>query len=340
MSRKLESQYKTYKSDAAPFFFYLDVIPLDLSQYEIKHHVELLKKIQFNPIMPLPLRVDRVNNGVFSTLLRPRNPISFSIGEKYTAVINPTPFVQYGIEKLINFTEIRASEQFAISLSSEKVRKWWSATRFLYGKLKTLEEDFAAFLRAYLHHIIGAKLEEEDLISASIKYCELIRDICYQRIQEKHILVEVEDEEKLVDMYKMKEGRVQKKRFKFSKEKLLYPSFIDIEVINTRNIEYSQIYKDQYEVLKKNSKLLKYIPLLFYDDLLECMLQNLKTLENYEGKILDPSFLLENKIILLIDKNKSLSNQLAEYTWLNNFNEIDIAQLMKSFEPTFPYDLR
>ena len=287
--------------------------------------------------MPLPLRVDRVYNGVLSTLVRPRNPISFSIGEKYTAVINPTPFVQYGIEKLINFTEIRASKQFAISLSSENVRKWWSATRFLYGKLKTLEEDFAAFLRAYLHYIIVAKLEEGDLISASIKYCELIRDICYQRIHEKHILVEVQDKEKLVDMYKMKEGRVQKKRFKFSKEKLLYPSFIDIEVINTRNIEYSQIYKDQDEVLKKNSKVLKYIPLLFYDDLLECMLQNLKTLENYEGKILDPSFLLESNVIKLLDKETS---NLEQYTWLKEFDEINIDLIMNTFEPTFPYDLR
>jgi len=337
MSPKAQTDYRIFKHDAAPFFFYIDVLPLDLALYNIPHHVELLKKIQVNPIMPLPLRVDRVYNGVLSTLVRPRNPISFPIGEKITAVINPTPFVQYGIEKLINFTEIRASKQFAISLSSENVRKWWGATRFLYGKLKTLEEDFAAFLRAYLHHMIVAKLEEGDLISASIKYCELIRDICYKRIHEKHILVEVQDKEKLVDMYKMKEGRVQKKRFKFSKEKLLYPSFIDIEVINTRNIEYSQIYKDQDEVLKKNSKVLKYIPLLFYDDLLECMLQNLESLKDFEGEIIDPSFLLESNVIKLLDKETS---NLEQYTWLKEFDEINIDLIMNTFEPTFPYDLR
>jgi len=310
---------------------------LDISQYEIKNHIKLLKGVANNSIMPLPLRVDRVFNGESSIIIRPREPISFPIDDNLIAIVNPAPFIQYGIEKLINFTEIRASEQFAISLSSENVRKWWSATRFLYGKLKTLEEDFAAFLRAYLHHIIVAKLEEGDLISASIKYCELIRDICYQRIQEKHILVEVQDKEKLVNMYKMKEGRVQKKRFKFSKEKLLYPSFIDIEVINTRNIEYSQIYKDQDEVLKKNSKVLKYIPLLFYDDLLECMLQNLKSLKDFEGEIIDPSFLLESNVIKLLDKETS---NLEQYTWLKEFDEINIDLIMNTFEPTFPYDLR
>ena len=339
MVRKPETQYKTYKSDAAPFFFYIDVIPLDLAHYNVPHHVELLKKIQFNPIMPLPLRVDRVYNGVLSTLVRPRNPISFSIGEKNTAVINPMPFIQYGVEKLINFTEIRASKQFAISLSPENVRKWWSATKFLYGKLKTLEEDFAAFLRAYLHHIVVAKLEEEDLISASIKYCELIRDICYQRIKEKYILVEVEDEEKLVNMYKMKEGRVQKKRFKFSKEKLLYPSFIDVEVIDTRNIEYSQINKDQDEDLLKNSKVLKYIPLLFYDDLLECMLQNLKKLEESDVEILDPSYLIEKEIIVLLETDKLQPNKLLRYSWLKAFNEINVDSILNTISPTFPPNL-
>ena len=146
MSRKLESHYKTYKSDAAPFFFYLDVIPLDLSQYEIKHHVELLKKIQFNPIMPLPLRVDRVYNGVLSTLVRPRNPISFPIGEKITAVINPTPFVQYGIEKLINFTEIRGSEQFAISFIVRKCTKVVECNKISLWKIKNSRGRFCCFL--------------------------------------------------------------------------------------------------------------------------------------------------------------------------------------------------
>jgi len=331
-----EKKFKTYKSDASPFFFYIDVLPLDVSQYDIPHHVEMLKRVQSNPIMPLPLRVDRVFSGESTILIRPREPVSFLIDENL-AVINPQPFIQSGIEKLLYFTEVRASREFASSLTLENAREWWKSTKNLYGKLRSLEEDFVAFLNAYLHIMVKARVNNEDLISASIKYCELIRDICYQRIQEKHILVEVQDKEKLVDMYKMKEGRVQKKRFKFSKEKLLYPSFIDIEVINTRNIEYSQIYKDQDEVLKKNSKVLKYIPLLFYDDLLECMLQNLKTLENYEGKILDPSFLLESNVIKLLDKETS---NLEQYTWLKEFDEINTDLIMNTFEPTFPYDLR
>ena len=333
MSPKIEKKYKTFKSDAAPFFFYIDVIPLDLSLYEIKNHIELLKKIQFNPIMPLPLRVDRVFNGESSILVRP-NPISFSLGEEYTAIINPTRFVQHGIAKLLNFTEIRCSEEFIISLSIENAKKWWNDTRYLHGRLRTLEEDFAAFLRAYLYIILKAKINNEDLISAAIKYCELIRDICNQRIQDRHILVETKGKEKIVNLYKMKEGTYYRK-FKLIKKKQLYPTFVDIEVFNLKKVGFSQFKEKRGENLKKNSKVMKYIPLLVYDDLLECMLQNLKKLKDYEGKILNPSFLLEQNIILLAEKKDSSPEAILNYTWFNEFNEVNLDTIFESIEPTF-----
>ena len=43
MSRPLATKYKTYKFDGAPFFFYIDVIPIDLSQYKILNHIKLFK---------------------------------------------------------------------------------------------------------------------------------------------------------------------------------------------------------------------------------------------------------------------------------------------------------
>ena len=326
-------EYTTFKYDASPFFFYIDVLPLDLSQYDIPHHADLLKEVQSNPIMPLPLRIDRVFSGESSILIRPRDPVSFSINENI-AIINPQPFIQSGIKKLLYFTEVRASREFALSLTLENAEVWWNSTKFLYGRLRTLEEDFAAFLKAYIHIMVKAKIESEDLISAAIQYCELIRDICDKRIREKHIIVETKKKEKLVDLYKMKDGKVIEKRFKRVDSKLLYPSFVDIEVMNLEGVEFSNI-KDKE--LKIKSIIMKYIPLLFYDDLLECMLQNLGTLQEFEGDIIDPSFLLENDIVKLYDKEIPNPDQ---YTWLKEFDEINIGSIMNSFEPTFPYDLR
>ena len=326
-------EYKTFKYDASPFFFYIDVLPLDVSQYDIPHHAELLKEVQSNPIMPLPMRIDRVFSGKSSILIRPRDPVSFSINENI-AIINPQPFVQSGIKKLLYFTEVRASREFALSLTLENAEAWWNSTKYLYGRLRTLEEDFEAFLKAYIFIMVKAKIESEDLISAAIQYCELIRDVCDKRIQEKHIKVEIKKKEKKVDLYKMKEGKVIEKRFKRVDSKLLYPSFVDIEVTNLESVKFSNI---QDKELKIKSRIMKYIPLLFYDDLLECMIQNLGTLQEFEGDIIDPSFLLENDIIKLFDKEIPNPDQ---YTWLKEFDEINISSIMNSFEPTFPYDLR
>ncbi len=285
--------------------------------------------------MPLPLRVDRVCNGVLSTLIRPRNPISFPIGTDSTAVINPNQFITFGLEKLLNFSEIRLSEQFVTSLSTENVKNWWNATRSLYGRLKTLEEDFAAFLQAYLHIMLATKLKNEDLTKAAIKYCELIKTICNKRISEKHILVELRGKEKIVDMYKMKKGRVRHNLISSSKQQLLYPAFVDMEVFDMNKGDPSHIFKKYDKNTKKSSKELAYIPLLIYDDLLECMLQNLKTLENFEGNILDPSFLIDNNVIVLKKNKEFNSDQLNEYSWLTQFDDIDLNSILEPITPTF-----
>ena len=323
--------YKTFKYDASPFFFFIDVLPLNLSQYDIPHHAELLKEVQSNPIMPLPLRVDRVFSGKSSILIRPRDPVSFSINEKI-AIIDPQPFIQSGIKKLLYFTEVRASREFVLSLTLENAKKWWNSTRFLYGRLRTLEEDFVAFLKAYLHIMVKAKVNNDDLISAARQYCELIREICNRRIREKYILVELKEKEKLVNLYKMKEGNVFEKRFKKTKQEFLYPAFVDIEVVDFKEAGYSQFNSEKFK-----GKAMKYIPLLFYDDLLECMLQNLEVLKENECEIIDPSILLDKNIIKLVDKDTS---SLDQYTWLKDFNQIKIDSVMNSFKPTFPYDLR
>ncbi|MHA1498300.1 MAG: hypothetical protein ACTSYF_07860 [Promethearchaeota archaeon] len=331
MSPAGKTKYETFKHDAAPFFFYIDVLPLDLSQYEIPHHVKLLEKVKYNPIMPLPLRVDRVFNGESSIIIRPRDPISFSIGEQI-ALIKPTPFIQAGIEKLLIFTEVRASGEFAISLTADNAQKWWNFTNYLHGRSRTLEEDFAAFLRGYLFIMVKAKINNEDLISAATQYCELIKDICNQRIQENYILVEKRDKEEIVKLYKMKEGKVYKK-FKSEKKDLLYPNFAEMEIFDLKELGFSQVKEQDANILKKNSKIMNYIPLLIYDDLLECMLQNLENLKDFEGNILDPSFLLEQNIIIISNVDDFPSDQ---YTWEKIFDEIDLDSILKSIDPTFP----
>jgi hypothetical protein len=322
-------KFKIFKSDAAPFFFYIEIFPPDPTGFRLEHSKALVDSVKTNPIMPLPMRVDRVFNGEKSILIRPREPITFSIMDDLVATINPEPFLQLGIEKLLNFTEIRAFEKFALSTTLERVNQWWSSTNFLYSKLLRLEEDFSAFVRAYIHTLVKAKMNEEDLLSAAKNYCQMVADVCEKRIKENTILIETTDGEANVKMYKEKMAKYYKKRKKV--EELQYhPELVDIDYYNLINGDFSpsKFDLDEIKVSKK-----KYIPLLFYDDLLECMLQNLNKLEEGEKEILNPSILLDHNVIV-VQKSKDFEEvKLEEYSWIRSFADIDFEspiQLIKS----------
>ncbi|MHA1916517.1 MAG: hypothetical protein ACW97V_19365, partial [Promethearchaeota archaeon] len=266
------NKFKTFKYDAAPFFFFIDVFPPEFTNKNKPNLIHLINSIKTNPIMPLPMRVDRVFNGERSILIRPKEPISFPVTEDLTAIINPTPFLKYGFEKLLYFTEARSREKFILTLSIDRVSRWWKMTRFLHGNLPTLEEDFSAFLRAYLHTVLKAKLLEEDTTKAAISYCELIADICTKRMEQNTVLIEIKGKQENVKMYKVKELSYYKK-FKKTKETQYHPELIDIEIYNLEKIGFINPKEERADVLNElAAKEIKYIPLLFYDDLLECML--------------------------------------------------------------------
>ena len=326
-------KFKIFKSDAAPFFFYIDIFPPDLKSYKIERTLALLKKINTNPIMPLPMRIDRVFNGEKSILIRPKEPISFSIMDDLNATINPTAFLQYGTEQLLFFTEIRAFEQFVIPLKIEKVKKWWESTKFLYAKLSRIEEDFSAFLRAYISTVLKAKLNNEDLINAATNYCKIIQETCEKRINENSILIETTRKELNVKLYKEKVAKYREK-MKMVERVEYHPELVDIDVYDLAekgfkyNLDKQDVFLDDIK-----PKEIKYIPLLFYDDLLECMLQNLKKLDEGDNNILDPTFMLDKNIITL-QKSKELDNiNTQEFSWFRPFEELNFEssiQLIRS----------
>ena len=137
-----------------------------------------------------------------------------------------------------------------------------------------------------------------------------------------------------MNLYKKKEGHVYKK-FKKSREELLYPGFLEIEIVDTRKNRFKVIKNSQETFIKADSKILNYIPLLFYDDLLECMLQNLEKLNESVVEILNPSYLIDREIILLLETDKFQSNKISKYSWLREFNEINLDSILESIEPTF-----
>ena len=332
MYKKTQLKFKTYKSDAAPFFFYIEVFPFDSSLYINPHSSSLIKTIERNPIVPIPMRVDCVFNGESSLIIRPRETTSFQISEEQLAVINPSQFLLSGIKNLIYLTEIRSLEQFYKSLSSKNVISWWEATRFLYGNLYRLEEDFSSFLRAYLHTMVRSYVEEDDLVSAAVQYCQIIEDICKKRMEQNRILVEMDGEESTVKMYKKKDQTYYKK-LKKVKEMQYHPELVDIEIFNYSSSNWP---KDTTTKNRSDREEKKYIPLLFYDDLQECMLLNLKYLEENEKTILNPSILIEENIITVIDSKDYDDNFKIKNTWWDDFNNINPDLFLKNMHKSHP----
>ena len=316
--KKTKFKFETYKSDAAPFFFYIEIFPFDTSLFNNPYLSSLIKTIERNPIVPLPMRVDRVSNGEKSVIIRPREVISFKISEEQLAVINPYHFLRSGVKNLIYFSEIRSSEKFFRSPSKIDVISWWESTRFLYGNLLRLEEDFSAFLKAYLYTMVRNYVEGDDLVSGAIQYCQILEDICKKRMEQNRILVEMDGEESTVKMYKEKDQTYYKK-FKKVTEKQYHPELVDIEIFNysSSNWPKNPTTKNGLEREEK-----KYIPLMFYDDLQECMLLNLQYLEENEKTLLNPSILIEENIINIIDSKNYNDDFKITNTWWNDFNTI------------------
>ncbi|MFX1242413.1 MAG: hypothetical protein ACFFA7_14285 [Promethearchaeota archaeon] len=326
------NKFKTYKYDAAPFFFYLEIFPPDLTGFDSDRDVAILKKNINNPIMPLPMRVDRVFNGELSVLIRPREPLIFPLMDDLKAIINPSKFLQYGIEQLINFTEIRAFDKFALSLTTQKAKKWWDSTKFLYAKLLDLENDFSAFLRLYVENLLKAKLNQEDLISAANKYCKSVQAICEKKIEENSILIETTHLETHVRLYVKKIAKYREK-FKKVEQLQFHPDLINLDVYDLFEVGFApnlEMLKLSLDKLKPD--ILKYIPLLFYDDLLECMLLNVKKLEDGDNNLLDPSFLIDQNIIILQESKELESSNIQDYSWLNSFDEINFEEIIQSIK--------
>jgi hypothetical protein len=326
------NKFKTYKYDAAPFFFFIDIFPPDYINLSKPNLANLINSIGTNPIMPLPMRVDRVFNGERSVLIRPKEPVSFPITEDLTTIIDPLQFLKFGFEKLLYFTEIRSRENFFLSLTLERVSKWWQFTKYLYANLSTLEDDFSAFLRAYMHTIIRAKVLGDDLIEASIEYCQILSDLCRKRLEQNSIIAEVEGKHENVKMYKEKEATYYRK-FKKSKETEYHPELIDIEICDLSKIGFNSENNDRASLIHElNNSIIKYIPILFYDDLLECMLQNIKRLENEGKELIDPSFLLDKDIIITKNSKEMENFNMESYTWWNNFDNIKFEPFLESIK--------
>ncbi|QEE17639.2 hypothetical protein DSAG12_03476 [Promethearchaeum syntrophicum] len=202
-----------------------------------------------NPILPIPSRIDKIINGDISGLITPSEPISIKINEiEYS--FNYEKLYQNIVKNLIHYALSKFKEVSFQPLKKKKIENWWNLLIQNEHKIKSYEEDLFVILQSYLEayksYRSGLKLEE-----ALLLYCDSIITYCNKKIEQNVIKFNSRGKEKQFPMYKMNRGK-------------LYPNICEYDILNYQ---------------KKHIFQKAFIPLLIYDDLLECFLFNKQILQ-------------------------------------------------------------
>ncbi|MHA1474000.1 MAG: hypothetical protein ACTSQ5_02310 [Promethearchaeota archaeon] len=156
--------------------------------------------------------------------------------------------------------------------------------------IKSYEEDLSFILQSYLEsyksYRSGLKLEE-----ALLQYCNSIITYCNEKIEQNLIKFNYKKKEKASSMYKMNKGK-------------FYPNICEYDIFNYQ---------------KKHIFRKAFIPLLIYDDLLECFLFNKLILQLK----LNPNLSFEE---IGLSNQEELEEQLDS---LKNFKLIGFEDLIK-----------
>jgi len=172
---------KSFKNDIAPIGFYFDLFTLDLFKI---------------PVMPVPMRIDKVSNGKPTLFIVPDIIKLNSLCEKLNLSFNFELFFIMGFKNLINYAKEKYKEITFRRLEDNKVIDWFNYSKIISADISYLTNDFtfltSEFLKLYSKIDFGKDLEEYH--PEFIQYCDRIINFLKYRI-ENNIL---EDECKIL----------------------------------------------------------------------------------------------------------------------------------------------
>ena len=112
------------KSDGAPIIFFMDVISSDFP----------------NPILPMPLRIDMVTNGLPTNFIFPKKSTSIQIeNEIYTYDYNN--LYRFYLKNLIHYSKRTKLKVTSQNLGEDTIKRWWDLSRNLIAKIPTYSKD-------------------------------------------------------------------------------------------------------------------------------------------------------------------------------------------------------
>ncbi|MHA1819763.1 MAG: hypothetical protein ACTSU2_03900 [Promethearchaeota archaeon] len=247
----IPSHIPVHKPDIAPLFFFIDTVKTENLEF---------------PIIPEPMRVDKVSNSQAVLFIFPLNltiamdknmhsyhngggnkaenggyslfvndPIDLSSHiykiENSYYVVNYLNLFKYGLKNLIKYTRAKYKEVCLRDLTDNMVSKWWSESNSISGYIPTYSEDFESIIRYYIE-AYDEYLNTNDERGALILYCDKVIELCNKRIEDNRILSYRKGEIKEYKLYKEKKGKK-------------FPTIAEVDIIKYKEkVVEGKDYKD------------------------------------------------------------------------------------------------
>ena len=255
------AKLKSNKRDISPIGFFFDVIPNDY--------------FKLPPIMPIPMRIDKVTNGDPTLFILPDFKKLDELGEKLDFYIDFESFFKVGIENLINFAKVKYNETNYRTLKNEIFRKWFGKSINTIASIPDLNDAFTFLISEFL--ILYSNIEKKNLTLNSenyrlelVQYCDNMITYFREKIEQNSFKIQVKGELQNVKLY-------------LEKKKKYHPQITSIDIFDAKT---------------NRMKKMEFVPYLIYDDLLDCFFFDKKILTEEKNKINYINLRDFNKIII------------------------------------------
>jgi hypothetical protein len=279
---------KSFKKDIAPIGFYFDIFPTDFCEI---------------PILPLPLRIDKISNGEPTVIITPNFNQIHTLCKKLKLTFDPQKFYFIGIKNLINYAKLKIKEITLRDLTLKNVTQWWELSKDLIAWNPDLLDSFTLIILEFIkvfNYINENKSDQnqKDYTNVLLKYYTQMIDYFRNKIENNIFITYYKDEVKEAKLY-------------FEKRNKFYPNIVNIQIYNKKN---------------KKFKAMGFVPYLIYDDLLDCFFYNKNLLEQHQKKAINLKVYEDN---LIIKKGSTLSSS-KNYLRTTRINKLDINILIDS----------
>jgi len=275
---------KSFKNDIAPILFYFDVFT-----------TEIFKE----PIMPVPIRIDKVINGDLSLFINPNIDKLNEIFAKLDFTLDLKNLFIYGMRNLVKHAKNQYKQLSFRPFKLEKIFKWFEQSIGISASIPSLRDDFTFLISEFITIYsnikkMKEKMDNNHLISQYIQYGDRVINYFKDALEQNSITVVENGEESHKMIYKEK------------KEKY-YPEIVPVDI----------------RYLKSNKVKKKYfVPYLIYDDIIECFSYNRILLNDNSQEPCDMNILRNIDVFKEYEDTKK--RKLKEF----KFQDIDVGTLI------------